>query len=112
MLEEAAVEQTFRRTCRIGTIHDHHVVAGVGAVCGPGNAITHREVKAGVLPAASTQRSQMLLTEFHHPAIDLHHVEMLDVRMAKAFAGGTAVATPDHQDPFSGRGSAKSRMHQ
>ena len=111
VLEEGAVEQALSRSGRIGAVHDHHVVAGGLGLAHPGDAIAHREVEAGVAPAATADRGKMLLAPLHHQAIDLHHVEVLHAGMAQALAGGAAVAAADHQHPFNPFGAAEGRVH-
>jgi len=112
VLEEAAVEQALGRSGRIGAIHQHHVVAGVGGFGRPGDAVTDGEVEAGVAPGGAAEAGQVLAGELHHQPVDLHHVEVGDAGVAQALAGGAAVTAADHQHPFDRRGGAEGRMHQ
>ena len=111
VLKEGAVEQAFGRASGVGSIDDHHVVAGVRGVCRPGDAVAHGQVEAGVAPAATADAGQVLLAPLHHQAVDLDHVEVLHTGMAQALAGGAAVTAADHQHPFNALGAAQGRMH-
>ena len=72
MLKEGPVEQPLGRAGGVGAIDDHHVVAGVGGIGGPGDAVAHRQLEAGVAPATAADGGQVLLAPLHHQAVDLH----------------------------------------
>ena len=111
MLEEGAVEQALGRPGRIGTVDDHHVVAGSRGIGHPGDAITDGEVQARVAPGAAADGRQVPLAQFHHQPIDLHQIKVADLRVAQAFTGGAAVTAADHQHPFDAGGAAEGRVH-
>jgi hypothetical protein len=54
----------------------------------------------------------MLLAELHNTPVDLHHVEVLHLWVAQAFAGGSAITAADHEDALDRLGRAERRMHQ
>ena len=107
VFKEGAVEQAFSRSGGIGAIHEHHVVGGIGGGGGPGDAVAHGEMEAGIVPAATANRGQVLLAPLHHQAVDFDHVEVLDPWVLEALAGGAAVAPADHEHPAKALGAAE-----
>ena len=68
-------------------------------------------MEAGIVPAATANRGQVLLAPLHHQAVDFHHVEVLDPRVLEALAGGAAIASADHEHPSQALGAAEGGVH-
>ena len=54
----------------------------------------HRELEPRIRPGGSTDVREVFSAEFHHPPVNFHHVQLLDIWMAQALPCGAAVSPP------------------
>ncbi len=96
---EIQCEQTFSRTHRVGTVDNQHINAVRLDITHPLDAITEKEVGAGVA-IRFAQLWKVLLRHAGYPLIDFYLPGLLHSRVFQHFFQGAAVATTDDDHFF------------